>query len=388
MLLFLLLWRNGVEKCSAFSFKNSLKNWKNEKQTEPPKPQSQIFSSLKVMATTNKYIPGPRKAAILLLALGEETTAEIMRSLSEREIQQVGYFMSRLTEIDQAELDFVLSEYYRESSSNIQGLSIATKADFVRNALNKAFGAEKAKEMLENLSEKNDEAALQSLKWLDPRTIAQFISNEHPQTIALILAHMDTAERMGQILKQLPENVQAEVAYRVAVLESIPPGVISEIDEVLIQEMQTAGTFSVAKVGGAPAVAEILNSLEKATETRILSSIEEANPDLADQIRELMFTFEDLIFIDPQGIQAVLSQVQQNDIVVSLKTASDQIKDLILANVSIRKKAMILEDLDNLGPVRISEVEAAQQKIVKVVRKLEEDGKIFISSRRSGEVLT
>lgn len=336
----------------------------------------------------NKYIPGPRKAAILLLAIGEEIAADVMRNLTEREIQQVGYFMSRLTEIDQEELDQVLADFYQTMKTKTFSSSISAKSDFVRNTLNKAFGPEKAKEMLDRLSERADEGALQSLKWLDPRTIAQFIANEHPQTIALILAHMDSADRMGKILKQLPESVQPEVAYRIAVLDTIPPGVIAEIDEVLVQEMQTAGAFSASKVGGAAAVAEVLNALEKSLETRILSSIEEVNPELADQIRELMFTFEDLVFVDPQGMQNLLGQVEHNDIVTALKTASDPIKEMVLSNVSVRKKAMILEDLDNTGPIRVSDVEAAQQRIVKTARKLEEEGKAFITGRRGSEILT
>ncbi|MBL0691303.1 MAG: flagellar motor switch protein FliG [SAR324 cluster bacterium] len=335
----------------------------------------------------NKFIPGPRKAAILLLALGEEVASDIMRSLSEAEIQQVGYFMTRLTEIDQDELDFVLNDFYNKTAAQDGSFLLSAQGDFVRNALSKAFGEEKAKKMLENLSENAEGGILQSLKWLDPRTIAQFISNEHPQTIALILAHMDTSERMGVILKCLPESIQADVAYRIAILESIPPGVISEIDEVLTHEMQTAGTFSTAKVGGTVAVAEALNSMEKAVETRILSSIEEANPDLAENIRELMFTFEDLIFIDSNGVQVVLSEVSQSDLVLSLKTASEQTKELILRNMSQRQQGMVKDDLSNLGPTRVSEVEAAQQKIVKVVRQLEEEGRIFIPGRRGGEAL-
>lgn len=335
----------------------------------------------------NKFIPGPRKAAILLLALGEESASDVMRNLSESEIQQVGYFMTRLNEVEQDELDIVLNDFYRRSVNNEGGFLISQQGDFVRNVLSKAFGAEKAKDMLENLTENSEGGVLKSLKWLDPRTIAQFIANEHPQTIALILAHMDSPERMGLILKQLPESIQPDVAYRIAVLESIPPGVISEIDDVLTHEMQTAGTFSTAKVGGVVAVAEALNSMEKATETRILSSIEEANPDLAENIRDLMFTFEDLIFVDPAGIQALLSEIPQNDLVIALKTTSDQVKDAIFQNMSKRQQSMIKEDLDSLGPTRVSEVEAAQQKIVKKARKLEEEGRIFISGRRGGEIL-
>ncbi len=336
---------------------------------------------------TSKYITGPRKAAILLLALGEEAAAKVMLGLSEAEVQQVGFFMTRMSTVEQDELVAVLLEYNQRNANSEGSLNVVAGSDFVRNTLNKAFGADRTQDLMSNFKENSDENTLQSLRWLDPRTIAQFIANEHPQTVAIILAHMDSPDKMGQILKQLPESIQADVAYRIAVLESIPPGVINEIDEVLTHEMQTAGMFSAAKVGGIEAVAEALNSMEKAMETRILSAIEEANPDLADNIRELMFTFEDLVFVDTSGLQLLISQVAQKDLVIAMKTASEQIKDLIYKNMSQRQRTMIKDDVDNLGPVRMSEVELAQQRIVRLVKKYEEEGRVFITGRRGGDVL-
>ena len=324
---------------------------------------------------------GPKKAAILLMAMGEESAAEALKHLTEKEVQQVGYVMSRFSEFDPEELDEVLEEFYRKMSFHEESMMLKPSGDFLQTTFSRAFGDQKAKEMFANLSESADEGALESLKYLDARTISQFISNEHPQTVALILSHLDNPEQMGAVLKLLPDNLQSEVSYRMAVLESIPPGIISEIDEVLTKEMQSAGTFSNAKVGGIEAVAEMLNTLEKNIEGRILANIEETNPELAEQIRELMFTFEDLVLVEPSGIQVVLGKVKQNELVLALKTASEQIKELILNNVSERQRNMILDDIENLGPVRVSDIDAAQQKIIKQVRQLEEEGKIIITGR-------
>jgi len=217
--------------------------------------------------------------------------------------------------------------------------------------------------------------------------IAGFIVNEHPQTIALILAHLDDPEQTASVLKELPENLQADVTYRMAILEAIPPGVIKEIEEVLAKELKATGASSTAKVGGVESVAEMLNTMDKSTESRILATIEESNPDLAEQIRELMFTFEDLVLVDPNGMQTILKEIPQNDLVLALKTASDAVKEHIFSNMSERASDMVRDDLDALGPVRVADVDISQQKLVKIARKLEEEGKIIISGGGGGDVV-
>ena len=330
---------------------------------------------------------GPKKAALLLLALGEEGAAEIIKNLEDSEIQQVGYYMARFTDVSPEELDMVLEEYYNHQSGGGGMSLINASGDFVKNTLSKALGGERAKELVDNLSENVDGSALDSLKWLDPRAIANFITHEHPQTIALILAHLEDPEQTAVVLKELPENLQADVVYRMAILEGIQPGVVSEIDEVLSREMQAAGAMGTAKVGGIEAVAEMLNSLDKSTETRILATIEESNPDLAEQIRELMFTFEDMVLIDSRGMQLILKEVDQQDLVLALKTASDSIKELIFSSMSQRASEMLREDLEVLGPVKVADVERAQQNLVKVSRRLEEEGKVIIGGRGGGDVI-
>ena len=331
-------------------------------------------------------LTGPKKAAILLLALGEEGAAEIVKNLEDSEIQQVGYYMARFTDVTPEELDVVLEEFYQKNSGEGSGFIINASGDFVKNTLSKALGSDRAKDLVDNLSANVEESALESLKWLDPKAIANFITHEHPQTIALILAHLEDPEQTAVVLKELPENLQADVVYRMAILESIQPGVVSEIDEVLSREMQAAGAMGTSKVGGIEAVAEMLNSLDKSTETRILATIEESNPDLAEQIRELMFTFEDMVLIDSRGMQLILKEIPQDELIMALKTASDSIKELIFSSMSQRASEMLREDLEVLGPVKISDVERSQQNMVKISRRMEEEGKVVIGGR-GGEVI-
>ena len=329
---------------------------------------------------------GPKKAAILLLALGEDGAADVMKNLEEAEIQQVGYYMSRFTDVSPEELDIVLEEFYRNSVMADEGVSISSSPDFVKNALTKALGADRAKELSDNLRAGEEEAGLEALRYAEPVMISNYIRTEHPQTIALILSYLKNAEQSSAVLRDLPESIQADILYRMAVIESIPPGVISEMNEVLTEEMKTAGSMATS-VGGVEPVAEILNSVDKATETRILSSIEETNPDLAEQIRELMFTFEDMALIDAKQMQLVMKDVDQADMVLALKTASDAVKELIFSSMSSRAAEMVREDLENLGPAKLSDVEAAQQKIIKVVKKLEEAGTITIAGAGGGDLV-
>ena len=329
---------------------------------------------------------GPKKAAILLLALGEDAAADVMKNLEEAEIQQVGYYMSRFTDVSPEELDIVLEEFYRNSVMADEGVNISSSPDFVKNALTKALGADRAKELSDNLRAGEEEAGLEALRYAEPIMISNYIRTEHPQTIALILSYLKNAEQSSAVLRDLPESLQADILYRMAVIESIPPGVISEMNEVLTEEMKTAGSMA-ASVGGVEPVAEILNSVDKATETRILSSIEETNPDLAEQIRELMFTFEDMALIDAKQMQLVMKDVDQADMVLALKTASDAVKELIFSSMSSRAAEMVREDLENLGPAKLSDVEASQQKIIKVVKKLEEAGTIIIAGAGGGDLV-
>ncbi len=330
---------------------------------------------------------GPKKAAMLLVAMGEEAAADVIKNLEDSEIQQVGYYMSRFTDVSPEDLDMVLEEFYNKSTSGAVDFTVNASPDYVKNMLTKALGGDRAKTLVDNLSANTEGSALESLKWLDPKAIANFIIHEHPQTIGLILAHLEDPEQTATVLKELPENLQADVVYRMAILESVQPGVVAEIDQVLLREIQSQGAMGTHKVGGIESVAEMLNSLDKSTETRVLATIEETNPDLAEQIRELMFTFEDMVLIDQRGMQLVIKEVPQQDLVLSMKTASEPIKELIFSAMSQRAAEMLREDLEVLGPVKVADVEKAQQGLVKAARKLEEEGKLIIGGRGGGDVV-
>ena len=296
--------------------------------------------------------------------------------------------MARFSDISPEELDVVLQEYYRAQTGSRGGYMVTASSDFVKNALSKALGVERAKDLVDSLSANVEDRVLESLKWLDARAIANFITHEHPQTIGLILAHLEDPEQTAAVLKELPENLQADVVYRMAILEGIQPGIVAEIDEVLSREMQAAGALGTSRVGGIESVAEMLNSLDKSTETRILSTIEESNPDLAEQIRELMFTFEDMVQMDPRSMQVILREVDQRDLALSMKTASDAMKELVYKSMSKRAAAILKEDLSLLGPVKVSDVENAQQRMVKIASRLEEEGRVVIGGRSgAGELV-
>lgn len=320
---------------------------------------------------------GPKKAAILLLALGEDHAAEVMKNLEESEIQQVGYYMTRFTDVSPEELNAVLEEFYVKASMQDDGVGVNASSDFVKNALVKALGADKARDFVDNFKAHQNEGALESLKFMDPKVIAGYIRQEHPQTVALIAAHLTDVEQASLVIKDLPENLQADVVYRMAGIETIPPGVLSELDDVLSEEMKNATAMG-TKVGGVESVAEILNTMDKATETRILATIEENNPDLAEQIRELMFTFDDLVLIDNTQMAEVIREVGHDDLLLSLKTASSSVKELMYESVSGRNAERLREELETMKPVKVTDVEAAQQRIIQVIRKQEEEGKLVI----------
>ena len=323
-------------------------------------------------------LTGPKKAAILMMALGEDIAPKIIKKLEEREIQQVGYFMARFTDVSSEELFTVLDEFRQNAEMQKQGYAIDAGTDFLNNVLTKAFGEDNAKNLITKLKMTQTEGSLDSLKWLAPKMVARQIQNEHPQTIALILAHLEEPEQTAQVLKELPENLQADVTYRMAILESIPPGVIKEIEEVLAKELKASGATAAAKVGGVESVAEMLNTMDRKTESRILRTIEGSNPPLAEQIRELMFTFEDLVLVDPKGIQAILKEMPQNELVLALKTVSDTVREYIFSNMSDKAADMVRKDLDALGSVPEVDMDSAEQKMVRIARRLEEEGKITI----------
>lgn len=326
----------------------------------------------------NKY-SGPQKAAILLLAFGEEIAAEIFKHMTEFEIKRIGTAMSRLGRVDSDVMDDVMEEFYVILQSNKKFFLGGN--DFTKKLISSAFKDDQANSLIEDLALESA-ANLDSLELIDPKTLANFLRTEHPQTIALILAHLDP-KKFGETLKLLPESLHTEIILRIANLEAVSPEIIDEIDDVLRNEIQSMGNISSQRIGGVDPIVEMLNLMDKATEENILDRLEERDPELAETIRKLMFVFDDLTKIDDRGIQAILREVKPDVLKLALKTAGESVKELIFKNMSQRAAENMREEMANAAPAKLTDVEQAQFAIVQIARRLNDEGKIVIST--SGE---
>jgi flagellar motor switch protein FliG len=326
------------------------------------------------VALANKY-SGPQKAAILLLAFGEEISAEIFKNMTEFEIKRIGSAMSRLGRIDGDVIEEVMEEFYTILQSNKKYFLGGN--DFTKRIISSAFKDTDANAMIEELALESN-ATLESLELIDPKTLANFLRSEHPQTIALILAHLEP-KKFGETLKMLPEQLHTELILRIANLESVSPEIIDEVDDVLRSEIQRMGNVTSHRLGGVDPIVEMLNLMDKATEENILDRLEERDPDLTETIRKLMFVFDDLVKIDDRGIQTILREVKPDQLKLALKTASEAVRDLILRNMSQRAAENMREEMAVMPPAKLSDVETAQFAIVQVARRLHEEGKIVIA---------
>ena len=324
---------------------------------------------------TNKYT-GAQKAAILLLSFGEEIAAEIFRNMTEFEIKRIGTAMSRLGRLDQDVVDEVMLEFYEILQQNRK--FFYGGSEYTMKVIGNAFKGGDADEIIDQL-QLGSTANLDSLELIDPRTLATFIRNEHPQTIALILAHLEP-KKCGEALKLLPDSLHTEILLRIANLDSVAPEIIEEIDDVLRNEIQAMGSIHTQKIGGVEPLAEMLNLIDKATEEQILDNLEERDPELAEQIRQLMFTFDDLVKVDDRGIQELIKNVNNDKWKVALKTSSEAVRELVFKNMSERAAKMLREDMEAMSAVKLSDVEKLQFEVVQMARKLESEGKIIIAS--------
>ena len=325
-----------------------------------------------------RKLSGPERAAVLLVNLGEEIAAKVLANLDDREIQNIGNYMSALGDVDMGTMDSINKEFYNMVESGTGGLGVAGM-DFLKTALMQALDPAKATEILNNITTPGEEmgGGLETVRLLDPKIIASFIISEHPQTAAIILAHLDPPVA-SLTIRELPEENRMEIVHRLATLERVAPSVIRELDEALQSEFRTSGAVSGNKLGGVEIAAEVMGSLDRTTETSILTAMDEVDPDLANEIRNLRFTFEDILKIDDNGIQMIMKEINQEDLLIGLKTATDELKEKLFTNMSERAALMLKEDLESLGPTKISEIEKAQQKVIAVCKKLEEDGKLVI----------
>ena len=326
----------------------------------------------------SRKLSGPERAAVLLMNLGEEIAAKVLVNLDDREIQNIGNYISELGDVDLEAVDSTNKDFYDMVQSGIGGLGKGGM-DFLKSALMQALDPAKATEILNNITTPGEEmgGGLETVRLLDPKIISSFITNEHPQTAAIILAHLDPPVA-SLTIRELPEENRMEIIHRLATLERVAPSVIRELDEALQAEFRTSGAVSGNKLGGVEIAAEVMGSLDRETETSILMAMDEVDLDLANEIRNLRFTFEDILKIDDAGIQQIMKEINQEDLVIGLKTATDELKEKLFSNMSERAGLMLKEDLESLGPKKISEVQKAQQKVIAVCKKLEEDGKIVV----------
>lgn len=318
---------------------------------------------------------GVEKSALLLNILGNQVTSEIFKKMKDNDVKRLVNAMSQVSKVPIAIVNNVLKDFYTEIAEEDSLIfGHAQGRDFVLSTL----GEDRAKTVLGQLAVLEGSRTLEALELVDPRTLANFLLNEHPQTVSLILAHLDSIKKC-EVLKRLPENIQTEIVLRIANLDFISPNLIAQVDEVLKQELATLGSIDTQQLGGVKPIAEMLNIMDTMSEQKIMNTIEGKNPNLAQEIRKLMFVFEDINLIDDRGIQLLLKEISNDKLVVALKIVSDDIKEKIFKNLSKRAADLLREDLQVLGPIRLSDVEAAQQEIVNIAKKLEEQGKIIVN---------
>ncbi len=324
-------------------------------------------------------LSGQEKAAILLSALGPTTTKLIFKHMKDNDVKRMINSMSTISKSPIWMVKRVLEEFYSSINEDSDLLFSENKGrEFILGTL----GEDRAKQLLGQIIDVGGNNTLESLELVDTRTLANFLINEHPQTIALICAHLPV-EKKVDVLKKLPEGLQAEVVLRVANLDFVSPELIAQLDDVLKTELSTLGSIDTQQLGGVEPIADMLNLMDKTSEKNIMARVEEKDPELAEEIRKLMFVFEDMVFVDDRGIQELLKIVDNMKLVTALKTATDEVRTKLFKNMSNRAATLLKEDLDAMGPTKVSDVEKAQQEIVQQLKDLESKGKALIS--RGGE---
>jgi flagellar motor switch protein FliG len=318
---------------------------------------------------------GVQDAAIFLMSLGEEEAAEVFKHLSPKEVQRLGETIARMRAVSREKVDSVLERFTSEAAS--QSLLVSDTDNYVRAVLKRALGDDKASLLIDRILQGGDVSGIESLKWMDPISVAELLRNEHPQILAAILVHLDQ-DHAANILKQFTERTRNEVMLRVATLEGIQPTALQDLNEALYQVLAGGDKIRKSSLGGVETAAEIINLLGTSLETGVIDSIRESDPDLAQRIMDKMFTFEDLLKLDNKAIQMVLKEVASDALVIALKGASSELRDKILTNMSSRAAEALKEDLESRGPVRLSEVEAQQKDILKIVRRLSDEGQIVL----------
>lgn len=320
---------------------------------------------------------GLNDAAIMLMSLGEEEAAEVFKHLSPKEVQKLGETIARMRGVTREKVDFVIDRFTSDAAS--QSLLVDDASDYVRSVLKRALGDDKAALLIDRIMQGGDISGIESLKWMDPLSVAELLRGEHPQIVAAILVHLEF-EQAAAVLMQLPERFRSEVMLRVATLEGIQPTALKDLNEVLFKVLAGGDKIRKTSLGGVKTAAEMLNQMGGNADVAVLDTIRNYDPELAQKIMDKMFVFDDLVKLDDRSVQMVLREVVSETLIVALKGGSMEVRDKILANMSMRAAESLREDLDGRGPMRLSEVEAQQKEILKVVRRLVEEGQVTIGS--------
>ncbi|MFA6466067.1 MAG: flagellar motor switch protein FliG [Desulfurivibrionaceae bacterium] len=330
---------------------------------------------------SGESLTGPEKAAVFLLTVGEDFAAQVFQRLDPEDIKHVGRQMARIDKVDKEDLTALVNEFKADTGDTDIFLS---GNEMLESALKRALSSDKASEILEEIRSDWKLTLFQKARKLEPKVLVNFLRNEHPQTVALVLSVLEPIQS-AQILMEFSEEVQVEVMMRMAELDKVSPEILVDVDRVLQDELLSVEGMEGQRLGGVEAVAEILNNADRGLEASILEGIEEQRENLADEIRRLMFVFEDLMSVDDRGIQAVLKEVSTDDLKLALKIASEDLKTKIFGCMSSRAVEMLKEDMEIMGPTRVKDVEAAQQSIIKIAKRLEQEGKIQLMSGGGGE---
>lgn len=318
---------------------------------------------------------GLNNAAILLMSLGEEEAAEVFKHLSPKEVQKLGETIARMRTVSREKVDEVINRF--SDAAAAQSLLVSDTGNYVRAVLKRALGDDKAALLIDRILQGGDVSGIESLKWMDPLSVAELLRNEHPQIIAAILVHLDP-DHAADILKQFNERQRAEVMLRVATLEGIQPTALKDLNEVLFQVLAGGDKVRKSSLGGVKAAAEIINLLGGAMEGAVIEAIRGFDPDLAQKIMDKMFVFDDVLKLDDRSIQTVLKEVASETLVVALKGAGPELREKFFSNMSSRAAEALREDLESRGPMRLSEVEAQQKEILKTIRRLADEGQITL----------
>ncbi|ESU72154.1 MULTISPECIES: flagellar motor switch protein FliG [Geobacillus] len=329
-------------------------------------------------------LSGRQKAAILLISLGPDVSASVYKHLSEEEIEKLTLEISNVRQVTAEQKEEVLEEFRQLALA--QDYIAQGGIAYAKEVLEKALGPDKAMQIINRLTSALMVRPFDFARKADPMQLLNFIQNEHPQTIALILSYLEPAQA-GQILSALPQEMQADVARRIALMDSTSPEIINEVEQILERRLSATVVQDYTQAGGIEAVVEVLNQVDRSTERTILDALEIQDPELAEEIKKRMFVFEDIVTLDHRAIQRVIREVDNNDLMLALKVASDEVKNIIFRNMSTRMAETFKEEMEYMGPVRLRDVEEAQSRIVAVIRRLEEVGEIVIARGGGDDII-